>query len=110
MEYSFSPRARAKENRIAKGRGVCIVGVCPKFLPFSVLAYDTLVSVLISGCSPTKIALYRCNVLSISNICASLPTISRHIPYIVAQLPILLAIFENELALVGKNEPTRLPD
>jgi hypothetical protein len=44
MEYSFSPRGRAEESAFAKGRGGCVVGVCPKRLPFALLLRDTLVA------------------------------------------------------------------
>lgn len=49
MEYSFSAHRGPKENAIARGRGVRIVGTFPKLLPFYSLARDTLVNVLLLG-------------------------------------------------------------
>jgi hypothetical protein len=102
MEYSFFASPWAEENPIARGRGVRIVGVCPKRLPFALLVRDALVSVLILGCSLRRTRAFACHCLSIGNIHTLCLLISRHSPYIVAQLPILLALYVNELVVVQK--------
>jgi hypothetical protein len=103
MEYSFFPRGRAKENAIVKGRGVCIVGVCAKRLAFVLLMRDALVGVLFMRCSLSRTRPYDCTCLWMRCINTSCVLSSRHNPYIVAQRPILLALYGNELVVVQKN-------
>lgn len=104
MEYSFFASPWAEESAFAKGRGVCIASACPKRLPFALLVRDTLVSVLILGCSPTRTRVFERDCLSIGNTYTLCLLYSRHSPYNVAQLPILLALYVNELVVVQKNE------
>lgn len=63
MKYSFFARGRAEESAFAKGRGVCIVGVCPKRLPFALLVRDALVGVLILGRSLTRTRVFQTTCL-----------------------------------------------
>ncbi len=105
MEYSFFPRGRAKESAFAKGRGVCMVGVCPKRLPFWPLLRDTLVGVLFLRCSLFKTRIIVLTYLSISNIHTLCLLSSRHTSDKVAQLPIVSTIYAHELVCVQRRKP-----